>query len=240
MAVNFSFNGVTFPEISLGAAESRPFIPPLGRPVRKRDYFTTVRDFAPRTLTIPIEIRLPIKEIPRFKERIAQQWYTREPGRLIFTDEPDRVYMAILVADDMAWDETPFLTRGEVSFFCPDPLKYALQATSGVFTSGHGTILNVGSIDTNIVFNFTFRQATNELTINEGNFYIKVVHPFKIGDVLTIDTENRVVQVNGENAMTSLDFQGSKFFSLKTGYTNITTSPEGMGVLEFSYTSRWI
>ncbi|PGR01354.1 distal tail protein Dit [Priestia megaterium] len=127
-----------------------------------------------RTLTVPIWIKAKgTEDLQKVKEDLASWLVTKEECPLIFDDEPDRVYYAII---DGTFDAEELVTagRGELNFICPDGYKYATVSkyTNSVLTSegeALSTVINKGTVETNPVFEITADGNYTHIDISNGS-----------------------------------------------------------------------
>src|SRR5699024_1735066 len=80
-----------------------------------------------RTITVPVFILAEnFSNLQKLKEDMAEWLIHPDAKELIFKDEPDRVYFAV-VDGDLDLDEMVRWGEGEITFVCHDPYKYSKE-----------------------------------------------------------------------------------------------------------------
>ena len=236
MSVNFSFNGFSVPTLAILREESRPVIPAISTlavDVPRRDgSILRDRKLLPRILTIPFIVRFQnLEEFNRIKTQMAANWFTKEPGTLIFTEEPTIEYYGVLM-DFPPLESYPTFARGTVTFICHDPFKYS-SAHRGMLTM---PFTNSGTAESAPTFLITLSEAATEFTVeNHDGERLRLVNGFREGDYLEIDVGRRLIRINGEIEMTAFDFT-SRWPMVKPGINNFQASQPGLMVY---YRERW-
>lgn len=67
---------------------------------------------------------------------------------------------------------------------------------------------------------------------------LRLHHPFKVNDVVTVDFSKQKVWINGQLQMEAIDLVYADFFQLRPGKNEIKTIPAMQ--LEVTYTERWL
>src|SRR5690606_31273970 len=114
-----------------------------------------------------------------------------EPKELIFKDEPDRVYYA-LVDGELELDEIFSTGRGEITFICPDPSKYGSEK---VYQTDQDTFIieNEGTAPAKPVFELTVKEPVTFAMISDGERYNMIGRP---ADVETEVIDERILVMN--------------------------------------------
>lgn len=181
------------------------------------------REFTDRH--IDIDCAFVEKSLPDLRARareIAAWLHTTDRAILSFDDETDKYYRGKLL---LSVDFTHLATMGELSltFLC-DPLAYGGEITKD-FDWFVTTVENPGTYESPPIFKMTFTAADiNIRVIGPDLSMLKVVHNFRVGDILEINAATGAVLINGTRAMDKLDWQNSRFFSLKPGPNNISVA----------------
>ena len=81
----------------------------------------------------------------KIKEDLADWLYTEQPAELIFDDELDRTYLA-LIDGSVDLDEIVNRGRGVVTFVCPMPYKLGKQNTH-TFTQNWSTEITTSFVN---------------------------------------------------------------------------------------------
>ncbi|MGE6379923.1 distal tail protein Dit, partial [Peribacillus muralis] len=218
---NFTFDGISKPYLTvLKDSNRQPWAPidwtyqdvpkrPGALPVKKN---TRVRP-----LPLPVFLKAKsIEDLQKVKEDLAEWLIHDEPKPLIFDDEPDRVYYAVV---DGSFDPDEILKWGQavIPFICPDPYKYGEEES---LILGDFPIRNVGSLKTNPIFSIKFLSNTTNYTVSINGKTLKVIWNFKQNDLLMIDTSKRKITINNLVKMTALDLS-SKWPEFIKGQNNI-------------------
>lgn len=167
---------------------------------------------------------------------IASILYTEEEKRLIFSDEPDKFYKAIL-SGDTRLTEIISLGEGTLSFLCPNPLAYSVNPT--IEENIHNRELeNKGTYKTRGVIEVTLDGDLDHLEVkllNTGE-KIYIEDELKNGDVILVDLEQEFVKKNNVLIMDKLYLE-SDFFDIPVGEFAITISS---GIGDLTYNERWL
>ena len=109
----------------------RDILPPrsihaLDVPGRGGSYFANVRH---ESRVIEVDVMMIDKSLEALRSRIRQAAATLDtdqPAPLIISDEPDKVWMGILL-EDTSLEEIIFTGRATLHFFIPDPYAEATE-----------------------------------------------------------------------------------------------------------------
>ena len=133
-------------------------------------------DIQARVITVPILVKAKnISDLQKIKEDMAEWLIHDEPKELIFKDEPDRVYYA-LVDGELELDEIFSTGQGEITFICPDPYKYGEEITVE-FPSDALIIENPGTAEADPIFELTAREPSTFAMVSNGEEYMMVGIP---------------------------------------------------------------
>ena len=121
-----------------------------------------------RIIRVPFYIRSEsISELQKVKEDMANWLVHDEPKELVFKDEPERVYYA-LVNGTIELEEISHWGDGILEFVCPDPFKYAKNEKVIKLTDS-ATVENKGSEITYPKFKMVAKKASTFAMINNPN-----------------------------------------------------------------------
>lgn len=163
------------------------------------------------------ELRVPVliecnnnQELHLLEEDLSEWLITDQPCPLIFHDEPDRVYYAV-VSGELNFKSLVTAGEGEITFICPDPHKYSAQEKIYPFPPTNEELFyveNLGGTE-------TYPKITLEFTENIANFAIMKDEDFLMfgtGDVDKVPMDPRPVilredfsTLNGWTAASSVD-----------------------------------
>ncbi|MGO1134212.1 distal tail protein Dit [Bacillus subtilis] len=205
--MTMTFNGVSKPFVHATVDTKRPMWAPVewemveipGRP----GAYLKQKKIKARPLPVDVVIK-DVDDLQKAKEEVADWLVTDNPGPLIFPDEPDRTYYAMIDGEGQL-DEVFKFGKGTINFICPDPYKHGAKVVFNVSnTAGAVTdIKHNGSASTSPVVNCTFAGAATtysiELLNDDGSVFqgVYVKFNFIAGDKLTIDFAKRAAFVNG-------------------------------------------
>lgn len=78
-----------------------------------------------RGKTIQVEFAIWGKNKNETKHKLAGIFYTKEPKRLVFSDEPDKYYMALITGEIQIVETHGRWSEGSMSFFIPDGVAHS-------------------------------------------------------------------------------------------------------------------
>src|SRR5690606_10441158 len=133
-------------------------------------------DVQVRVITVPVLVKAEnISDLQKVKEDMADWLVHDEPKELIFKDEPDRIYYA-LVDDELELDEIFSTGRGEITFICPDPYKYGPEK---VYQTDQDTFIieNEGTAPAKPIFELTCKQPVTFAMVSDGERYNMIGRP---------------------------------------------------------------
>jgi len=142
------------------------------------------------------------------------------------------------LASAVDFEHLALMGQFSLSFAC-EPLAYGSEVITN-FTGDSATVNNAGTVATEPYFKTTFTSPASEWKITLGTDYCRVVHAFKIGDVLEIDFATGAVLLNGNRAMDKLDWQNSRFFTLAVGSNSLAITPTGKGTTLMKHTPKYL
>ena len=137
MLLSFTFNGIKKDFIIAERGKRRSAFAPITRNLLKvpnmPGAYLQSSETDVRTITQPIVINGADRfEVRKLEEEIASWLVTDEPKELIFDDEPDRVYFAVIDGSLEIEDIVRF-GRGRNRFYLCGPVQVQRQHRNGVF-----------------------------------------------------------------------------------------------------------
>ncbi|MDQ0269010.1 distal tail protein Dit [Cytobacillus purgationiresistens] len=240
--MNFSFNGIKKDYISIDNNEKRPSWAPLQRNllyvkgVEGANLEST--DIRERILSVPIQIRFKgSSDFQKLKEELASWLLYEDEKELIFDDEPDRVYFA-LVDGPLDFDELVRFGRGTITFICPNPYKYGHKVISRIDPAEPAIIVNQGTSNTKPIFTFNTIQPTTFIDIVKDDDYMSIGRPVSVDDEV-FDPRSR--RLNDEMRTTA--GWGEAFFQpdggAKSGTMTILGEGEEFGATNYGSGLAW-
>jgi predicted phage tail component-like protein len=239
---SFSFNGITKSFVKPLRGSNRTPWAPVSReyqevPYRPGALIRKRRKTEPHPLPVPVVlIAESIPDLQKAKEEFAAWLIHDDPKPLIFDDEADRTYYAVV---DGSFDIDDFVETGQgtIPFVCPEPYKYG--ANEIVSIDGVNPVTILGTADIQPTITVTFVDIATEFVITHDSKSIRAIYNFIVGDELVLDVATRKVTLNGNVDMTILDWM-SNWFDLSPGAQLITLSDTTVATVEMSYRPRWL
>lgn len=158
-----------------------------------------------RRIDVPFVIKAKNQsDLQKIKEDLADWLITDQPCELIFDDEPDRTYLAIL---DGTLDLAEFVYKGKgtLTFICPMPYKLGAEQTIEIDELNWGAdINNAGTVDTDMLVEIEVDRPSTFLDIwkNDKEY-------FRIGNPLPVTTtpKERQTKIYGTDFADMLGWQ---------------------------------
>lgn len=178
---SFSFNGIKKPYLKIEKGRRRSIFAPIKRnlvyvPGMAGAYLSDT-DTDVRVIEQPIYIKSKTKpELRKLEEDLASWLITEEPAPLIFEDEPDRTYYAV-VDGSLDIEEVVRNGKGIITFLCPDPYKYG-QEKEVTFESSASFDVE-GTVETEPVIEVTLNGDTEYVAVSNGTDINMVGFPAK-------------------------------------------------------------
>jgi predicted phage tail component-like protein len=186
MPSSFSFNGIKKPYVKLGKGKSRQvynikrnFLYTKGMP----GALLESTDTEIKVIEQPVYLQgESVQDIRKVEEDFAQWLITDEPKELIFDDEPDRVYYA-MVDGSLDLEEIVNFSGGVITFVCPDPYKYGGEKIT-TFPTDAINLANNGNTETYPVFEAEVASPiTYMIAANDRGEYMQMGQPLSLEDV---------------------------------------------------------
>lgn len=187
----------------------------------------------PRSITVPVLIQADtFSNLQKLKEDMAEWLIHDEAKPLIFADELDRVYYAV-VDGDLDLDELVRWGEGEITFLCPDPNKYSSSSKNLIFPADTVKIDNKGTAEADPVFELTAKKKTTFAMVSNGEkVYNLVGKPADVDEQLvnekTLIFDERGDTLSGwTSAGTAIDHMGKVTGKLVADGTGIVVESYG-------------
>ncbi|WP_144502200.1 distal tail protein Dit [Bacillus thuringiensis] len=197
----FSFNGKRNPNVIPLQGKKRPAWAPLDRMFLEVPHYPGGRLL--RTQTKMRKILVPIallydsaEEAEKLKEEIADWLVTDQPCELIFDDEKDRMFLAV-VDETLDLDQLVDLGEGTLTFICPMPYKLGKKQTVDFKKDVSGLVANVqnkGTVHSNPIIEIDITKPNTFLDVWFGETSLNDRDYFRIG--MPLKTVEKPVERN--------------------------------------------
>lgn len=196
-------------------------------------------------LVIPVSILIDAPNhdlLLKYGEDLAKWFNVKEPKELIFGDEPNRSYFAVVNGSLIPEDKVTF-AKLDIEFLCPDPFKYG--ATKIIdFDTALKDIVNNGSEDVQPRFRALINGPITNLDIVGSDAYMRVGEPAPISqgtiaprtailddhlDVLT--NWSVATQVDNGHISGSMASDGDGFFASTWGAVQTPANWQGPSMI---------
>lgn len=230
----FSFNGIKKKYlIPLFGFNREPWAPVEReyQDIRSRPgvYMRSKRIVKQRTFSIPVVLHDMEMDYNKLKEDLATWLIHDEAKPLIFDDEPNRIYFAV-IDGSFSPDDIVTFGKGTLTFVCPSPYKYGFEDTIPI---GDYPIINDGNVKTPPILTMKITSPSSTYSLNNGaGKNIKLTYPFKTNDIVVVDMDKRKIIINGSLQMQTLDLY-SEFFDLMPGENRVLLSENATATVTF-------
>jgi len=208
----------------------------------RRGVWDLGHDRAEIAISCEFVVRADSHELLRDRIRAIAAWLSVSGAReLTFSDEPGIRYMArpsgLVSAEKIAGTA---ISTCQVTFLVPSGYAEAVTATTITGSSGNYT----GTLPAPMKITLT-AAAGEALTITQGQYsspapFIRLLDQgFEGGEVVIIDTEKRLVTVNGADARPGVDID-SDFENFKLLPGGFVVGAEGGAIESIVYRARFI
>ncbi|AFQ20004.1 phage tail family protein [Bacillus thuringiensis] len=197
----FSFNGKRNPNVIPLQGKKRPAWAPLERTFLEVPHYPGGRLIRTQTkmrkIIVPVALFYEsIEDAEKLKEEIANWLITDQPQELIFDDEKDRTYLAVI---DEAFDPEQLVNLGEgvLTFVCEMPYKLGPTKTVEFEMDGRGLIANVqnkGTVHSNPIVEIEITKPNTFLDVWFGGVSLSDRDYFRIG--MPLKTVEKPVERN--------------------------------------------
>ncbi|EEM58643.1 phage tail protein [Bacillus thuringiensis serovar israelensis] len=201
----FSFNGKRNPNVIPLQGKKRPAWAPLERTFLEVPHYPGGRLIRTQTkmrkIIVPVSLLYEsMEEAEKLKEEIADWLITDQPQELVFDDEKDRTYLAVI---DEAFDPEQLVNLGEgvLTFVCPMPYKLG-KTNTHKFTQEWSTettsyFTNKGSVEAPALIEMTVNKPSTFLDVWFGEYphnrdYFRIGYPLTVEET-TVQERERVM-----------------------------------------------
>lgn len=179
--IYFTFNGVDSSALGISVMDGirRDILMPVG-PVGMRvpgrdGAYAAGQTRAERLIEIPIAFGSDTHEAAQELVRVLASWLVyRDPAPLILSDEPDRVYYAMLSGETQL-QRVLTARAARLVFYVPDPYAYSPTATQHPMVMGVNTLNNPGNGVAFPTYRFQLKQS--EGSSIAGSTFFSLRHP---------------------------------------------------------------
>ncbi|HDR4895406.1 TPA: phage tail family protein [Bacillus cereus] len=198
--LNFTFNNIQKDYIQMLVGRKRPSWAPVKRnlvkvPHRPGAFFMNT-ETQERRIDVPIAIKAKkdMADLQKIKEDLAEWLFTEQPTELIFDDELDRTYLALI---DGSVDLEELVNRGKgiITFVCPMPYKLGPTKTVEFEMDGRGLIANVqnkGTVHSEPIIEIEVANPSTFLDVWNKDEYLRIGYPLQ-ADQLPVERKQRVM-----------------------------------------------
>ncbi len=116
------------------------------------------------------------RELRKLEEELAAWLLTDQPVPLIFDDEPDRVYYAV-VDGSFDIEESLEIGEGTITFFCADPYKYGSEQDPVEAIDGLAEIYNGGTAPSQPIIIAEVLQPITFINVLSDEAYMQLGEP---------------------------------------------------------------
>ncbi|QIW21334.1 distal tail protein Dit [Bacillus thuringiensis] len=240
MSGSFSFNGIRKDYIFIRMGFNRPAFAPIERDIMKVTGLAgghLVRtNTEVRTLEVPVILKADDQaDLQKRKEDLAEWLIHDDPKELIFDDETDRTYMAV-IDDEADLDELVFRGRGKITFVCSMPYKLGNEQVKELAIENdslRAKFKNKGTVESLPTIDITVGAKSPFLDVWNGDDYFRLGYPVGIKNK-TVDTEERLMweQFDNLNGWASHTgklgiFETTGTIATKSGYAYPTNMGSG-------------
>ncbi|MGP4038327.1 distal tail protein Dit [Gracilibacillus sp. D59] len=177
------------------------------------------------------------EELKRLEEDIAGWLLTDKPVPLVFDDEPNRTYFAV-VDGSLDVEELLHVGQGTITFICPDPYKYGPEKPY-TFPSDYVSLTNKGTAKSQPIFELeVLAPITFAMLQNQNNEYMMIGKPVDVDSIVFQEKELIL-----HDPMDSL-VGWTEGTQLDNGTVSGTLSPSGSGFIVTDWgveagTAKW-
>lgn len=204
MVLSLSFNNVKKSYFNIERGKRRSIFAPIVRKLvsipHKPGAMLSSTDTDVRYIQQPFFIEGIDKfNLRKLEEDLSAWLITDEPKPLVFDDEPDRIYYAVVDGRIETDDVAANMGRGTITFLCLDPYKYGVQNESSVTAvSNPFVIRNEGTVQTHPTFEITLKAATTYLDIIGDTDYMRIGDPLLV-EQTAFQKYEKLLNADGSN-----------------------------------------
>lgn len=235
-----SFNNVEIPEFMRVTGISFPVLPSINyRETSVPRRFGNVDngvDFEGKPITISVTlVENTAINLHDMADKI-KDWVTGnnwKPSPLTFAEQPGK-YLLARVVNAVDIEDLFVYGTAEIEFYAADPTKYNVGETTVSSVGNSATVAYSGREVAPTVITVTIVADCTNLTLrhSQSTNEIKLLGTFKKGQVVTLNSDKKIIKVNDTVAMNLIDFtskwinlqKGNNSFILSTGTAGVTNS----------------
>ncbi|MDF2020017.1 MULTISPECIES: distal tail protein Dit [unclassified Bacillus (in: firmicutes)] len=204
--LSFTFNNIRKDYIQMLVGRKRPSWAPVKRRLvrvpHRAGALLLNTETEERRIDVPLVIKAKkdMADLQKLKEDLADWLYTEQPAELIFDDELDRTYLA-LIDGSVDLDEIVNRGRGIITFVCPMPYKLG-EINTHKFTQEWSTettsyLTNKGSVEAPALIEMTVKKPSTFLDVWFGEYpnnrdYFRIGYPLTVEET-TVQERERVM-----------------------------------------------
>ncbi|MED2299233.1 phage tail family protein [Bacillus thuringiensis] len=204
--LSFTFNKIRKDYVQMLVGRKRPSWAPVKRNLVRVPHHAGALFLNTETEERRIDVPLVIKakkdmaDLQKVKEDLADWLYTEQPAELVFDDELDRTYLA-LIDGSVDLDEIINRGKGVITFVCPMPYKLGKQNTHTFSQKGATEVktsfINQGNIEAPPIIEIEAQKPSTFLDVwfGEGPYnrdYFRIGYPLKT-EQLPVERNQRLI-----------------------------------------------
>lgn len=232
------FNGIEKPYLTVLRGRKRPAWAPVERELAETTAMAgahlsrTKRQV--RIITVPVFILAEnFSDLQKLKEDMAEWLVHDEAKELMFKDELDRIYFAV-VDGGLDLDELVRWGEGEITFLCPDPHKYSnketeteIQDTTMVHNEGTEPVAPIIELTAH-------KKATFVMVNNMNDEYNLLGYPLEEEGHEEVIEQKPVIFYEDGTSIDQWSYEGAKVDDYFNDITGTMTS-DGSGIRAGNY-----
>ncbi|PGX82858.1 phage tail protein [Bacillus thuringiensis] len=204
--LSFTFNKIRKDYVQMLVGRKRPSWAPVKRNLVRVPHHAGALFLNTETEERRIDVPLVIKakkdmaDLQKVKEDLADWLYTEQPAELVFDDELDRIYLA-LIDGSVDLDEIINRGKGVITFVCPMPYKLGKQNTHTFSQKGDTEVttsfINQGNIEAPPIIEIEAQKPSTFLDVWFGESpynrdYFRIGYPLKT-EQLPVERNQRLI-----------------------------------------------
>ncbi|HFU4567844.1 TPA: distal tail protein Dit [Bacillus cereus] len=204
--LSFTFNKIKKDYVQMLVGRKRPSWAPVKRNLVRVPHHAGALFLNTETEERRIDVPLVIKakkdmaDLQKVKEDLADWLYTEQPAELVFDDELDRTYLA-LIDGSVDLDEIINRGKGVITFVCPMPYKLGKQNTHTFSQKGDTEVttsfINQGNIEAPPIIEIEAQKPSTFLDVWFGESpynrdYFRIGYPLKT-EQLPVERNQRLI-----------------------------------------------
>ncbi|HHQ2478021.1 TPA: distal tail protein Dit [Bacillus cereus] len=204
--LSFTFNKIRKDYVQMLVGRKRPSWAPVKRNLVRVPHHAGALFLNTETEERRIDVPLVIKakkdmaDLQKVKEDLADWLYTEQPAELVFDDELDRTYLA-LIDGSVDFDEIINRGKGVITFVCPMPYKLGKQNTHTFSQKGATEVttsfINQGNIEVPPIIEIEAQKPSTFLDVWFGEApynrdYFRIGYPLKT-EQLPVERNQRLI-----------------------------------------------